>query len=110
VGGVDTARGERGFAPGYHAPEYDEGDAETPHWDRAGHFRTHEGLNSRREYARRRAGRWADVEADEARGSLLLNFIVVGGVVAIMTAVPTWWISREEGRKAAVKVQKKENG
>jgi hypothetical protein len=50
------------------------------------------------------------VEADEARGSMLLNFIVVGGVVTIMTAVPTWWIAREEGRKAAVKVQKKENG
>jgi len=109
VGGADTGTGERGFAPGYRAPEY-EGDAETPHWDRAAHFRTHEGLGSRREYGRKRAGRWADVEADEARGSLLLNFIVVGGVVAVITAVPTWWIAREEVRKAAVKVQKKENG
>lgn len=106
-------RGERSFAPGYSAPEY-EGDDEMSHWNRAGHFRTHEGLSSRREDARRRAGRWADVEAEEARGSLLLNFIIVGGIVAMITAVPTWWIAREEGRKkeaaATIKVQKKENG
>jgi hypothetical protein len=111
-GGYGGRRGgERGFAPGYRAPEYED-DVEAPHWNRAGHFRTHEGLGSRREDARRRAGRWADVEADEARGSLLLNFILISGVVAMITAVPTWWIAREEGKKssaAAIKVQK-ENG
>jgi len=121
-GGYGAARrgrgekGEKGFAPGYRAPEYeDDDDGETPHWNRAGHFKTHEGLGSRREDAkrrRRRADRWADVEADEARGSLLLNFIVVGGVVGMIAAVPTWWIAREEGKKAAatIKVQKRENG
>ena len=112
-GGVDGG-GDWGGFPGQGQRRWpeDEFDPSIPHWDRAGHFRTHEGLGSRREKARRKDRRWADVEAAEAGGSLLLNFILVGGVVAIIAAVPTWWIAREEGRKAAaaIKVQKKENG
>lgn len=60
-----------------------------PYWDKAGHLRTHEGLGTRREQAKRRsARRWAEAEAMEAGGSMLFNFLVVSGIVCLIGTVP----------------------
>ena len=85
-----------GFEPGRHHPGF-EHDPDLLHWDRAGHARTHAGLGSRRAEARRRnEARWAEAEALEAGGSILFNFLMVGGIVVLIGVVPMMILAKGE--------------
>jgi curved DNA-binding protein CbpA len=79
----------------YTSSPYSEGDAdfETSHWDREGHFRTHQGLAERYTHRaqenKQRKRREAEEEADTR--DAVLRFAAVSAVVAICVAVPVVW-------------------
>lgn len=58
-----------------------------PHFDRDGHFRTQEQHERRRR--RRRMAAADGAVSFEGRGSMLLNFLFVGGIISLAIAVPT---------------------
>ncbi|KAF2399199.1 DnaJ-domain-containing protein, partial [Trichodelitschia bisporula] len=58
-----------------------------PHWDRAGHFRTHESIRKWRE-TRAERGRMSGLDEERVGGSMIVNFFLVTGVVALVIAVP----------------------
>jgi len=54
-------------------------------------------LGSRRAEARRRnEARWAEAEALEAGGSILFNFLMVGGIVVLIGVVPMMILAKGE--------------
>lgn len=84
--------GSGGFSPGQEA-EWDY-DPSIPHWDRAGHFRTHEGIRKR---SSGRSGVQNERNAyDEVTsgGSLLFNFVAVSGVLGLVVSVPAFFMAK----------------
>lgn len=75
------------------SPFFNEHNEEIPYWDRDAHHRTHETLRQRRE---RQANENRTSSMDEVNlgGSLLWNFFLVSGIMAIATGVPAWWNAR----------------
>lgn len=86
-----------GFGPGQGEERFD---PDIPHWDRAGHRKTHDSLWERRSSAstEQRFRDWDEIAA--AQGSMIFNFIWVTGIVVGVTAVTTWlWESRQSPKK-----------
>lgn len=90
-GGYGLGQGEESFEP------------DIPYWDKRSHFRTHDKLRQRRERQAGESG-MSGMEEHNIGGSLIFNFFVVCGVVAIAVAVPTWWTGSSHRK------DKKENG
>jgi hypothetical protein len=78
-GGVGTAESEYDFLR--------EQDPSAPHWDRIGHFRTHEGIRRRAEERRRMVAEREVREQEEATRGLLIRFVFVGGVVTLVAGL-----------------------
>ncbi|OJD28795.1 uncharacterized protein BKCO1_1110006 [Diplodia corticola] len=78
-----------GFGPG-QATRGD--DAALPHWDRVAHRRTQEGISARLSRRARARGETTD-EMKNGGGpwSLLINFFVVGGAIAFVASIPSWF-------------------
>ncbi|KAF2100799.1 DnaJ-domain-containing protein [Rhizodiscina lignyota] len=78
-GGSESSSG--GYGPGQGEPVYD---PNIPHWNRASHKRTHEGLAGRREWVvQAQADARRDYEALKDSTGLATNFLVVLGLVLI---------------------------
>ena len=106
--GAGAGIGTGGFSAGQHYPGFDH-DPSLPYWDKAGHARTHAGLGSRRAEARRRdEARWAEAEALEASGSILVNFLMVGGIVVLIGMVPMMLLARNSATER--KTEKRDDG
>lgn len=58
-----------------------------PHFDREGHFRTHENQDRRRQ---RRRGRGGDYVPSEAPRGMLANFLFVGGIISLGVFIPSY--------------------
>ncbi|KAH7043880.1 hypothetical protein B0J12DRAFT_604532 [Macrophomina phaseolina] len=81
-----------GFGPGQAERGWDN---RIPHWDRVAHTRTQEGIAATlaRRAARRRSGGGETVDEMKNGGgpwSLLINFFVVSGAIAIVASIPSF--------------------
>ncbi|KAK0654102.1 Chaperone protein DnaJ [Lasiodiplodia hormozganensis] len=77
-----------GFGPGQAERGWDNA---IPHWDRVAHRRTQEGIAA--QLSRRARMRGESVEEMKNGGgpwSLLINFFVVSGAIAIVASIPSW--------------------
>lgn len=74
-------------APGTGPSGYQAGfNNDVPHWDREGHFRTHDNVEKTRHKARRRS---VNVSTDDILNntSMLVNFVLLSGVLAVIFGV-----------------------
>ncbi|KAJ9642463.1 hypothetical protein H2199_004844 [Coniosporium tulheliwenetii] len=81
-----AAGGTGGFGPGQEHPGARGYDNDIPYWDREGHRRTQEGVESRLQRLRRaRSG----LGEDGAGGaSMLFNFFLLSGIVGLVVSLP----------------------
>lgn len=77
-----------GFGPGQAERGWDNA---IPHWDRVAHRRTQEGIAAQLSRRARMRGESVD-EMKNGGGpwSLLINFFVVSGAIAIVASIPSW--------------------
>lgn len=73
-----------------------------PHFDKEGHFRTHENQEKRRE--ERQKVTLEDTIPESTGSSMLANFIFVSGIIGLASFVPWFILSESRSRK------KRENG
>ncbi|KAI5201669.1 DnaJ-domain-containing protein [Aureobasidium subglaciale] len=82
--------GPSGFQAGYNN--------DVPHFDREGHFRTHDNVQKNRHRARRRTG---DVSTDDILGStsMLFNFVLLSGVLTVIFGVSGILFRKTDNKK-----------
>lgn len=101
--GTSSGSGESwetgGYSPGQGEPVHD---PDVPHWNRAAHRRTHDGLQGRRQWvATAQAQAQREYDAIRESTSMVTNFFIIAGLVVIVGAVGSgFWGSTREGRKA----------
>lgn len=74
---------------------------DVPHFDREGHYRTHE--NHSRRWQRRKGMEDRQVPAGEVPRSMLANFFFVGGILSLGIFVPTLFFEKMIKRGKAEK-------
>ncbi|OMP83646.1 Chaperone protein DnaJ [Diplodia seriata] len=92
--------GGGGFGPGQAERGWD---TALPHWDRVAHRRTQEGISARLSRRARARGESTD-EMKNGGGpwSLLINFFVVGGAIAFVASIPSWFNNKQRREKVVV--------
>ncbi|KAI4732355.1 DnaJ-domain-containing protein [Aureobasidium sp. EXF-12298] len=89
-------------APGTGPSGYQAGfNNDVPHWDREGHFRTHDNVMKNRHKARRRS---ACVSTDDILGttSMLFNFVLLSGVLTVIFGVSGILFRQRDDKKKLV--------
>ncbi|KAL1635466.1 hypothetical protein SLS58_010223 [Diplodia intermedia] len=93
--------GGGGFGPGQAERGWD---TALPHWDRVAHRRTQEGISARLSRRARARGEMSTDEMKNGGGpwSLLINFFVVGGAIAFVASIPSWFNNKQRREKVVV--------
>jgi len=93
--GPSSSGRAEGFGPGQTVDH----DPTIPHWDRAGHFRTHEDLSKRREASGRNKG--PEISLEERLGpSMVWSFFAVSSlIVGVVTGVGWFTAAAAPGRR-----------
>jgi hypothetical protein len=89
-------------APGTGPSGYQAGfNNDIPHWDREGHFRTHDNVMKNRHKARRRS---AGVSTDDILGttSMLFNFVLLSGVLTVIFGVSGILFRKSDDKKKLI--------
>jgi hypothetical protein len=86
---------------GYGQAPFGQGlENDVPHFDRKGHYRTHENQDKRRQRKRGPGGNY--VPTEPPRGTLA-NFLFVGGIISLGVFVPSFFFEKMVRRNKAEK-------